>query len=180
MQCTACKTGKLTPCFLEPGLRAHECDHCGGHWLYVEDFVQWKANGGVLGEVEHPPTIEESASALTCPATGRLMQKYRIASGSNHKLDYSPHTGGLWLDKGEWALLKEYGLAGSVGHIVTDAWQRKIRTDDAKATLEAVYRRKFGDANYEKLLATREWLNEQENKADMRAFLLARDPFSGH
>lgn len=179
MKCTACKDGILLPCFLEPGLRAHQCTHCEGHWLYVEDFVQWKSQGGVLGDSEQAPTISESSSALTCPVTGRIMQKYRIAAGSSHKLDYSPHTGGIWLDKGEWALLKEYSLAGSVGHIVTDGWQRKIRAEDARATLESVYRRKFGDADYEKLLAIRQWLAEQDDRAEMRAFLLARDPFSG-
>ncbi|UTA48056.1 zf-TFIIB domain-containing protein [Simiduia sp. 21SJ11W-1] len=179
MNCTACSTGQLAPCFLEPGLRAHECNHCGGHWLYVEDVVQWKAGGGKLGELDQMPEVEETASALTCPVTGRLMQKYRIVSGSSHKLDYSPHTGGLWLDKGEWSLLKEYALAGSVGNIVTEHWQRKIRTEDAKASLEAVYRRKFGEANYRKLAEIRNWLADQENCAEMRAFLLARDPYSG-
>ena len=41
MQCTACKQGRLVPSFLDTLFRCHTCDHCGGNWVLIEDYVAW-------------------------------------------------------------------------------------------------------------------------------------------
>ncbi len=41
------------------------------------------------------------------------MRKLRLSTTTEHRIDYSASVAGVWLDKGEWQLLKEEGLAGS-------------------------------------------------------------------
>ena len=86
--------------------------------------------------------------------------------------------GGVWLDKGEWELLKNENLAGSLNAVLTANWQRNIRINSTKDNFSAIYQDKFGSEPYEKVKALREWLNGQPNKADLRAYLLAEDPYS--
>ncbi|MFT5611914.1 MAG: Zn-finger nucleic acid-binding protein [Arenicella sp.] len=56
---------------------------------------------------------------MVCPVSGRLMTKYRISKDIDHRLDLSPTASVIWMDKGEWGLLKEKGLAGKLNQIFT-------------------------------------------------------------
>jgi Zn-finger nucleic acid-binding protein len=179
MKCTSCNQGELSPCFLEGQFRAHTCDSCGGNWILIEDYVTWK---------EHNPEFElsdkanfevdDTKNALLCPVTGRIMQKFRIAHDCDHRLDYSASVGGVWLDNGEWDYLKQQNLAGSLNAILTAHWQKSIREDNAKATFSELYQSKFGEESYTKAREIRTWLAGHPNKADLRAYLLAEDPYS--
>jgi Zn-finger nucleic acid-binding protein len=115
---------------------------------------------------------------MLCPKTGRLMLKYRISKNTTHKLDLSPEVNGIWLDKGEWELLKQEGLASRLNAVFTEPWQQNIRTQKTKDVLEALYTNEFGDEGYQKIRAIREWLNRQPNKEQFLAYLLAEAPYS--
>ncbi|MGL6159285.1 zf-TFIIB domain-containing protein [Microbulbifer sp.] len=181
-KCTSCNSGVLKPHFLDELFRAHICSACGGNWILIEDYVAWK---------EHNPQhtfpsdldfaqvdVADSRKALLCPVSGAIMQKFRISSRSDRRVDYSPAVGGLWLDKGEWELLKSEGLAGSLNAVVTHQWQQKVRQESARGTFSEIYRQKFGEEVYEKIKDLRAWLQAQPQKADLRAYLLAEDPYS--
>lgn len=179
MKCPSCKTDSLQPCFIENSFRAHECASCGGDWILIEDFVVWaeRNDAELLNKQESSYELEDSKLALICPVTGAIMLKYRISSDTDHKLDYSPLVGGVWLDKGEWEYLKEQGLASNINSIFTEHWQKQIRQSDAKATFADLYEKKFGQDDYQKIKELREWLESKPNKAELRAYLLARDPY---
>ncbi len=179
MNCPSCKTGELTPSFLELLFRTHSCGGCGGHWILIEDFVEWKTrNPGTHRAPQADYEAEDSKNALLCPMTGRIMQKFRLSSDSSHRLDYSPSVGGVWLDPGEWEYLKEHGLADSLNQVFTAQWQASIRKEDARATFTQLYRERFGEEQYQKIKELREWLTAQPNRSDLRAYLLAEDPYS--
>ncbi|GLS24649.1 zf-TFIIB domain-containing protein [Marinibactrum halimedae] len=179
MKCTACKQGNLIPSFIEGLFRSHTCSHCQGNWILIEDYVSWKERNPEFSFSESAAfESEDSKNALLCPISGTIMQKYRISHNSEHRLDYSPSVGGVWLDKGEWEFLKSEGLAGSLNTIFTARWQKSIREASAKETFSEVYREKFGDADYQKLKEMREWVMSHKNRADIRAYLLAEDPYS--
>ena len=179
MRCTSCKNGNLNPSYLDKLFRAHTCDNCGGSWVLIEDYVSWKENHPehefVAADVE---AVEESDKAILCPMSGTIMRKLHISKDSQHKIDYSAAVGGVWLDKGEWELLKSAGLAGSLNGILTQQWQTRIQDEKAHQTFENLYLSKFGEQDYEKIKALREWLNGHPRKADLRSFLLAEDPYS--
>lgn len=182
MNCTSCKNGELLPNFIEGQFRAHTCSNCGGNWILIEDYVAWK---------ERNPNYEfctdisvqeldatDTKSAMMCPVTGTFMRKFRISASTEHRIDYSSAVCGLWLDKGEWELLKSEGLAGYLNSVLTQNWQKNIRANNSKDNFADIYASKFGNDTYQKVKAFREWLTTQDNKADLRAYILAEDPYS--
>jgi len=179
MKCTSCKAGELTPSFIDGQFRAHTCDNCQGNWILIEDYVSWKErNPQFTFDNDSCCELEETKTALLCPVTGTIMRKLRLSSNSTHRIDYSASVGGVWLDKGEWQLLKDQGLAGSLNAVLTAHWQRNIRINSTHDNFAQIYKDKFGEADYDKVKELKEWLNNQVNKADLRAYLLAEDPYS--
>lgn len=183
MRCTSCGNGVLKPSFVDELFRAHTCSSCGGNWILIGDYLAWKENNPEHRFADNLDTFDESESseskkAMLCPVSGAIMQKFRIVAGSEHRLDYSASVGGLWLDTGEWELLKAKGLAGSLNAVVTRQWQNKVRRESARENFAEMYRQKFGEELYGKVREVREWLQSQEQKADIRAYLLAEDPYS--
>lgn len=180
MKCTRCEQGVLSPSFIDGLFRAHTCTECAGNWILIEDYVAWKERNP-----EHQfstdivcEEAEDSTTALLCPMTGTIMRKFKLTANHSHRIDYSSHVGGVWLDKGEWELLKKEGLAGSLNAVLTAHWQNDIRLDSARENFSAIYADKFGEDVYSKAHDIREWLNSQSCKADLRAYLLAEDPYS--
>ena len=178
MKCTSCNSGELKPSFIDGLFRAHTCDNCEGNWILIEDYVAWKERNADL-EFNQDANVEvdESTKALLCPVTGTIMRKFKLSASNTHKIDYSVPVGGVWLDKGEWQLLKNEGLAGNLNAVLTTQWQNAIRHESAKDNFAAIYKDKFGE-QYAKIKEMRAWLDEQPNKADIRAYLLAEDPYS--
>lgn len=179
MKCTSCKKGDLTPSFIDGQFRAHTCSNCGGNWILIEDYVSWKERNPQFSFDESVLCeIDDTKVALLCPVTGSIMRKFRISTSTSHRIDYSANVGGVWLDKGEWELLKKQGLAGSLNAVLTTHWQRNIRIDSTKDNFSAIYNDKFGPESYNKIKVFREWLYSQPNKADLRSYMLAEDPYS--
>lgn len=179
MKCTSCNNGNLIPGYLEEMFPCHTCSHCGGNWVMLGDYLRWKEKHGegVGGYVEISGEASDSKTALLCPVTGRLMLKYRISKDHEHRLDLSPSIGGVWLDKGEWALLKKEGLAGSLNAVFTDNWQRQLRESSAKSTFEALYGEQFGE-DYTRIKEIRAWIDAHPKRGDVLAYLMAEDPYS--
>ena len=179
MKGTSCKNGVLTPSFIDGQFRAHTCSNCGGNWILIEDYVSWKeCNPQFSFDESVKCEVDDTKTAILCPVTGTIMRKLRISSSTSHRLDYSVSVGGVWLDKGEWELLKEKGLAGSLNAVLTAHWQQNIRMSSAKDNFAEIYKNKFGQESYTKVKELREWLYNQPNKADLRSYILAEDPYS--
>ncbi|KGJ91463.1 zf-TFIIB domain-containing protein [Colwellia psychrerythraea] len=171
MKCTSCKKGELIPSFIDGQFRAHTCSNCNGNWILIEDYVAWKERNPQYSFDENTHCdVDETKQALLCPVSGTIMRKLRLSSATEHRIDYSANVGGVWLDKGEWELLKEEGLAGSLNALLTSHWQRNIRINNTKD--------KFGNESYDKVKELRKWLYQQPNKADLRSYILAEDPYS--
>jgi len=181
MNCTSCRKGILEANLIEGQLSANTCSSCGGNWILIEDFVAWKERNPNYDFTENmciEPESFDTKKALLCPVSGSIMRKFLISANNEHRVDYSAAVGGLWLDKGEWEIIKTEGLAGSLNAIVTQQWQHQIRTQSAKQNFSDIYQDKFGDEAYTKIKAFREWLIKHPQKADLSAYLLAEDPYS--
>lgn len=181
MKCPSCKVGELEPAFIDELFRSHKCDHCHGDWILIEDFVAWKERHPEVSlqpDLDCEEAPQDSKKAMLCPLSGTIMRRFKFSAASEHRIDYSAAMGAVWLDKGEWQLLKKEGLAGSLNAIVTQAWQRNLSLETTAKNLSAVYQSKFGDQTYSKVKEIREWLQSQPNKSDLRAYLLSEDPYS--
>ncbi len=179
MKCPHCKTETLVPSFIDSLFRGHTCNLCHGHWLLIEDYLNW-LDQHKSHQFQQDPEFEldESKQALICPMTGAIMQKFRIDAESEHKLNYSHAVGGVWLDKGEWSLLKEKGYAGSLNKVFTLHWQKMIRENQTHAKFAKMYRTKFGNMDYERVRIFRHWLEHHPRKSELIAYLNAADPYS--
>ena len=182
MLCTSCNKGNLEPSFIEGLFRAHHCSHCEGDLILMEDYLSWKHHNpeyefsdDITFEIDD---IEDTNKAIFCPISSAIMQKYKLTAVNTHRVDYSPISGAVWLDKGEWEVLKQEGLAGSLNVIVSQTWQNKIRKEGTEATFAELYKNKFGKENYDKIKSMKEWLNSNPKKSDLIAYLLAQDPYS--
>ncbi|MBU2986148.1 zf-TFIIB domain-containing protein [Saccharophagus degradans] len=179
MKCTSCKAGSLVPAYLDTLFPCHTCDNCGGSFVYLADYLKWKegnpnlANLTVSGESFE---VSETAQAMICPKTGLFMTKYRIASNTDHRIDLSPTINAIWMDKGEWELLKTRGLAGRLNEIFTAPWQNKIRAAKTAEVLDGIYAKEFGE-NYAAIKAFRELIQPLDNRAEIIAFLVSDDPY---
>lgn len=184
MKCTSCKSGELKPSYIEDMIRCHTCDNCGGNFLYLEEYLIWRQRDSRLPDDDavdiaiEAEAADETNGAILCPITGSFMLKYRISKDTNHRLDLSPKINAIWLDKGEWELIKQQGLAFSLTKIFTDPWQYKIKEDTARETFEGKYKHEFGEGEYQKLKGFRTWLYEQDKKSYMLAYLMAVDPYT--
>ncbi|WP_370979468.1 zf-TFIIB domain-containing protein [Agaribacterium sp. ZY112] len=182
MNCTSCKNGTLKPNYLDGSLLVHQCTNCKGNWLYISDYLRWLELGGKTKQNNASTTIniEESNKALLCPVSGSLMTKYKISHDSTHRLDFSASANGVWLDSGEWELLKEKSLSHSLTDVFTSHWQKELRSQEAKTVLSTIYQGQFGNDDYEKIKQTKTWLDSNPNKAKLIAYLLDENPYSTH
>lgn len=187
MRCTRCHQGELEPASLEQDFPVMTCNACGGHWIHLDDYFQWQEKqppmNAVVDEIgvevdAIEETQQENADVMLCPESGAIMIKYRITSDTEHKLDWSEK--GIWLDKGEWALMKTKGVADKLNQIFSEQWQSRIRKRTQRNTIEARYEKQFGTEAYSRLKLVRSWLEEQndEDRMMMLAFLFAKDPYS--
>ena len=146
----------------------------------LSDYLRWKDSNAEVG-LNIEPTLEvesqETSKAMLCPITGRLMTKYKIAKDTEHRLDLSPTISAIWMDRGEWALLKANGLAGKLNNIFTDHWQHDLRAQESADVLAALYQRKFGD-DYSVIKEFREKLHSLECKSEVLAYLMSDDPYT--
>jgi len=183
MQCTSCKTGQLEASTLDTTLTCKTCTHCGGHWIKLDDYFVWhktqSPHQAVVDEISVEVDTVESSHALLCPETGAIMTKFLITSDTDHKIDWCSSSASLWLDKGEWELLTEKGVADKLNQIFSQERQEKIVEETSRNSRELMMINKIGEENYSRLKLVRTWLQEQstENKALMVSFLVLKDPF---
>lgn len=180
MNCPSCGNGNLEYAYLDELFPCKTCNHCNGNWLLLEDYLRWKETRPIKLKDEGQIDVElsETKKALICPVSGSLMLKYRISKDTEHKLDLSPAVNGIWLDKGEWALLKKEGLADKLNAIFTAPWQRKIRSEASADVFEQLYLEKFGETDYKKVKEIRDWLISHPHSDSLRAFLISDNPWS--
>lgn len=53
--CPSCKSGRLHPVDLEPGLKARQCPHCRGHWVPFAEYLPWVEAGARTAETADGP-----------------------------------------------------------------------------------------------------------------------------
>ena len=105
---------------LESGLTAFRCPETGGHWIPAENYWRWRSKqpATVVAEdsaaAESVPVSEFDGAVKLCPESGTVMTRYRVGHGQSFRVERS-HTGGIWLDGGEWEALCSGHLQNSIG-----------------------------------------------------------------
>lgn len=180
MKCPVCKMYDIVPVELETSLAAFNCSHCGGNWLRDGEYKGWRVNQGEdLPEKSHAGTAIQLTSvelARLCPDCRRILVKYKVGHDVNFTVDRCGGCGGVWLDKDEWATLKERNLHDNLNDFFTEPWQSEVRRDEARKNMEAIYKYKFGDEDYERVKAFKAWLDKHEKRNEILAFVNDTNP----
>ncbi len=160
---------------LEPGLRVFECPVSKGIWIPLDAYLNWQQNGGKANPLpsgEPPPSVDDSGRrALLCPESGRLLLRYRVSHDLPFQIDRSPFTGGAWLDKGEWEVLKSRALHNQMHLIFTSQYQARIRAAEFARTLEDTFRKRIGAEDFIRVQEIREWMSSHPQKRDILCYL---------
>jgi Zn-finger nucleic acid-binding protein len=180
LRCPSCEQSALATVQLEPGLTASSCAACGGHWLASEDYRAWfgarRETPADERNARRPAVIADVQHARLCPCCRHIMLRYRVGHGVDFSIDVCGSCG-IWFDRDEWLALKERSLHDDVHLVATEPWQAETRRDEARAHLEALYRRRYG-ADYDEVLRVRRWLEGHPQAESIVAFLDDPDPFS--
>ena len=179
MNCPRCTDAPLLPHRLEASLPCHRCRDCGGIWVLLGAYLNWLSRKGNGVRPDDPPArieLGETSRALLCPSTRHIMLRFRICEEEPHWVDQSPAINGVWLDQGEWELLKQKGLAGRLHEIFTEPWQARVREVEARRSTETRYRSRFGEVPYARLSEFRRWLLGQKDRRLMLHFLGSDEP----
>lgn len=176
MQCSACKNEQLEPQELEPGLIAAVCNSCKGTLVSLMNYRFWIDRYASAATVVHEvgeEQVVESESARACPKCSRLMLKYQIGLHSNNKLDLCAACDEVWLDSGEWTLLKKLDLQGKLPKIFTDAWQRNIRKQKQEHALNERYENILGAEDFSRAREFKAWLYQHPKKDAIKQYLIS-------
>ena len=172
LHCSCAAHTELRPCELAPDLSGLHCTSCGGHMLMLEDYRAWRSTAPVQPATAVTATAEDN-SARHCPACARLMQRYRVGSTPDFRLDRCAPCQAVWFAGGEWQALLATGMGTRLDEILTDAWQRQVQAEELRKGREAVLRQRHGAATMDDLARIRQWLHAQPERDELVALLRA-------
>ncbi len=174
---------------LEEGLNAFLCPASQGLWIPADSYWRWQENLEPLPRSERrplpTPMLDEYSGdedeedsprrtrpALLCPESGALLVRYRAGTGLNIHIEHSPITGGVWLDHGEWDILKAAGLHHELHIIFSSAYQHKISRTETRARMEELFENRLGEEDARKVRMFAEFLENHEHKPEIIAYLM--------
>lgn len=179
MKCLVCKNNELEESEISQGLKVHHCNSCDGNWLRFEDYLEWNTNNNTETD-ESTSThsqVTDSNNPKVCPDCGIILSVYKVANNLNFRLDHCSSCNGVWFDKNEWESLGENHMQHKLNKFFADSWQKNLRDEELKEHFEKFYTTKFGVEGYEKIKHVKEWLDNNENKSMLLAFLSNNNPY---
>ena len=142
MKCPICHTETLHEVTLSPGLHAHQCSNCFGHWISSERYWEWldyREQEKAQASNARPPIklspelsllpVTENNKENFCADCSRHMRKTKVGRGLNFYLDRCSHCHGVWLDQHEWENLKLMDLHHQIHYMFSSAWQFSVRQE---------------------------------------------------
>lgn len=180
MKCPACKMYDITAVELETHLASFTCSHCGGNWIRDVEYKEWRKNHGEDLPVKpgNDKAIQFTSVELArlCPDCNRILVKYKVGHDVNFTVDRCGGCGGVWLDKNEWATLKERNLHDNLYEFFTEPWQSVVRREEARRNMEFIYKNKFGEEDYERIKDFKLWMDKHPLRNQILAFVTDGNP----
>ncbi|MGB0495701.1 MAG: hypothetical protein ACPGJI_05030 [Kangiellaceae bacterium] len=174
MKCPKCPDRDLKPTKIEEDLAVLGCDCCKGSLLPMIQYRQWVEEHPLENqEAEKQKRLvetDESSQAIQCPKCSSLMMKYRISSVSENRVDLCASCYELWLDSGEWQLIKQLEMHGKLPSIFSDFWQNNIKEELSEKAYHARFEELFGN-DYTKIREFKIWIDDFDKKQAVVNFL---------
>lgn len=174
MQCPTCKNSVLQAVEIEDGLVAAQCQRCSGALLPLMNYKFWIAKNPQLESSQSVDCQHQAADvkqAKFCVKCSRMMSKFKISGEIDNRLDYCSACSEVWFDKGEWQLLKQQNVIAHLPEILTDKWQKQIRSDQQDETVRQRYVEILGQDDFNKINEFKQWLDAHPEKSSIKQFI---------
>ncbi|MGC9504187.1 zf-TFIIB domain-containing protein [Baaleninema sp.] len=173
MQCPKDKTSTLVEDTLEPGLTVMRCPKTGGVWLDRENYERWRSQqpqpefdletlSQQLADIDFQPPPTDAKAAL-CPDSGRIMTRARVDAPKPFYIERSPFNAGIWLDAGEWDILKHLGLHVQIDRLFSSSWKSQLREQHQVELQRDAIIDKLGEEVAEQVFALADTLKNHPN-----------------
>ncbi len=100
MKCPSCKDVELVEVLTTKGVMVDICPQCNGVWLDKGEIFYFTSNSAYLESILQKALKDSVPSSRFDPRTGAQLSELFLPGWGLH-IDYSPQSGGIWLDKGE-------------------------------------------------------------------------------
>ncbi len=173
MHCPSCQNSPLQPTKLEYGFPALGCKKCGGYLISILSYRLWADERGIDTTTGDRPleVADDTKTALLCPKCERIMPKFRISGKTSNRVDVCLSCAEVWLDEGEWSLLKSLNLQDKLPTILSEPWQKAIYKEMFGGNQESKYEKLFGPEDYKTIRSFREWLTNHPQRAHIQDYI---------
>jgi Zn-finger nucleic acid-binding protein len=172
MKCPTCKSPRLEPRDIEASLNSHSCPQCSGSFIVFEHYLQWQESSPSIAQGASPPLPQtEDPGPRLCPYCGRFMTRFRIALDLPFQLDRCGGCAGMWLESGEWAILRARGMLTRLNAIFADSYQLQLRQEEARRQQEDRYRTLLGEETFQRVQEFKRWSKPHAKRSVIMAFL---------
>ena len=178
MKCPKCKTTDLHPTKMEQGLLGMGCNECQGLFVSLLYYRDWAERFGIntsdnseKGSELQVEDVENTHVAMGCPKCSRIMTKYRVSSEYSNRLDLCANCDEVWLDKGEWSLLKALDLGTKMPAVFTEQWQTQVRQQVTEANRRQRFVDMLGEDVVKEADSVREWMSDSPLRAQILLYL---------
>lgn len=179
MQCPKCQSRPLRATKIEQGLSAMGCMDCKGALITLIYYRDWIDRTPTIKEIDQNEQslatalveINDSKSALSCPKCSRLMNKYKISGQTENRIDLCSNCDEVWLDGGEWELLKILELAGKVPLVFTEHWQKELREKAGQKAREERLLQFVSQDDLAEAKKIKEWLSNHSEREKISFYI---------
>ncbi len=174
MNCYSCDGFILKPIKLEAGLPARACNKCRGVHLDLLSYRSWREEN--TNEIEKSATVDlveasDNKKALVCQRCSKIMLKYKVSTDHENYIDLCTSCDDVWLDGGEWSLLKHLQIHGKLTEITTEPWQRHLREETAAMNFDDHYIKILDNEGYSKLKEITQWIRTHKLKDEILKYI---------
>lgn len=187
LNCYCCKTLPLKPTKLDYALPALRCDECHGTYLDLLTYRTWLENN--ITNIEQEKMEQEQSfenavkidalsntdNALVCQRCCKFMLKYRINNEHDNSINVCHTCDDVWLDQGEWELLKLLKIQDKLTQVMSEPWQQALRNQEREQVFKKRYQQLLGD-DFEQVEMFATWLYEHPKRSEIQHYLSAFKP----
>lgn len=187
LNCYCCKTQPLKPTKLDYALPALRCDECHGTYLDLLTYRTWLENNSANIEQEkmaqddasdetvEVETLANSDMALICQRCSKFMLKYRINNEQDNTINVCNTCDDVWLDQGEWELLKQLKIQDKLTQVMGEPWQQQLRHQEREQAFKTRYQQMLGE-DFEQVEAFATWLSAHPKRSEIQHYLSVFEP----
>jgi Zn-finger nucleic acid-binding protein len=183
VDCPKCKKTALLDAPLTGGITVQRCSECQGQWVAAMAYQAWQQHHPLQNatpETLAQPIVSEfnvpevDARAGLCPSCSRYLSRTKIDCRTPFYLERCNECEGYWCDRGEWDVLTQLGVSGSLEQFFEREWQMKIREQAAAANERQGMIEKLGDDLAQHIFDLADTLNHHEHGDFALAYLIRK------